>query len=388
MERNVIFVRDRRHFLLSLSVLVGTISLVAGCVFQTSARRGTAERVQWIDVHAHPVGGRGAYTDYASAVKAAVSVMEESGIAKMVLMPPPQPPGTPPPFDFESFAAVAKLYGSRFAFLGGGGSLNPMIQQAGRHATVDDHLRKRFEERAAEILQAGAVGFGEITAHHLSLLSGHPYESVPADHPLLLLLADIAARHDVVIDFHFDPVVEEMKAPDWLASPPNPAVFHANLAAFERLLEHNRRAKIVWAHAGSDQLGQWNVPLSRNLLEKHPNLYMSLRMAPARAPQNHPLTPDEQLKSEWLQLLSDFSDRFVIGGDQFFAAAGIGQGPGTNFAQRARGIRQRTNMFLAALPESLARKIGYDNAMRLYKPKNKWDGRNRASTGKRRGAAR
>jgi len=369
MERNVIFVRDRRRLPLSLFVVLGTLSLVAACVFQTSAQRDTAERVQWIDVHAHPIGGRGTYTDYESAVKAAVSVMEGAGIAKMVLMPPPQPPGTPPPFDFESFVAVAKRYGSRFAFLGGGGSLNPMIQQAGRHATIDDHLRKRFEERAAEILQAGAVGFGEITAHHLSLLSGHPYESVPADHPLLLLLVDTAARHEVVIDFHFDAVVEEMKAPDWLASPPNPAVFHANLAAFERLLEHNRRAKIVWAHAGSDQLGQWNVPLSRNLLEKHPNLYMSLRMAPARAPQNHPLTPDGQVKSEWLQLLSDFSDRFVIGGDQFFAGGGIRQGPGTNFAQRARGIRQRTNMFLAALPESLARKIGYENAMRLYKLK-------------------
>jgi len=109
MERNVIFVRDRRRLPLSLFVLLGTLSLVAACVFQTSAQRGMAERVRWIDVHAHPIGGRGAYTDYASAVKAAVSVMEGAGIAKMVLMPPPQPPGTPAPFDFESFAAVAKL---------------------------------------------------------------------------------------------------------------------------------------------------------------------------------------------------------------------------------------------------------------------------------------
>lgn len=369
MENKAKWFRDRSCYRIVWTVLLCVFSLIVFQVPQPLAQRSSGERIQWIDVHVHPIGGRGVYADYPGAVKAAVSVMEESGIAKMVLMPPPQPPGIPPPLDFESFAAVAKRYGSRFAFLGGGGSLNPMIQQAGRHGTIDDHLRKRFEEQAAEILQAGAVGFGEITAHHLSLLSGHPYESVPADHPLLLLLADNAARREVVIDFHFDPVVEEMKAPDWLASPPNPAVFHANLAAFERLLEHNRRAKIVWAHAGSDQLGQWNVPLSRKLLEKHLNLYMSLRMAPARAPQNHPLTPDGQVKLEWLQVLSDFSDRFVIGGDQFFAGAGIRQGPGTNFAQRAREIRQRTNMFLAALPESLARKIGYDNALRLYKLK-------------------
>jgi hypothetical protein len=351
-------------------MLISALSVIVGCVSQTlpsPAEPSNLEPIQWIDVHVHPIGGRGRYTDYDSAVKAAVSAMEEAGIAKMVLMPPPQVHGTPPPFDFENFFGAVKSYGSRLAFLGGGGSLNPMIQDAGRKPTVNDGLRTRFEQRAAEILHAGAVGFGEITAHHLSLLSGHPYESVPADHPLLLLLADITARHEAVIDFHFDPVVEDMKAPDWLASPPNPRVFQANVGGFERLLEHNRRAKIIWAHAGSDQLGQWNVPLSRKLLARHPNLYMSLRMAPGGAPQNHPLTPEGEVKPEWFQLLNDFPDRFVIGGDQFFLGAGIEQGPGTNFAQRSGRIRQRTNMFLTALPESLARKIAYENALRLYR---------------------
>jgi hypothetical protein len=107
-----------------------------------------------------------------------------------------------------------------------------MIQESGRQPTVSDRLRIRFEERATEILKAGALGFGEITAHHLSLLSGHPYEAVPADHPVLRLLVDIAGRHDVVIDLHFDPVVEEMKAPEWLRVPPNPPLFQPNMTAF------------------------------------------------------------------------------------------------------------------------------------------------------------
>jgi len=64
-------------------------------------------------------------------------------------------------------------------------------------------------------------------------------ESVPADHPLLLLLVDIAARHDVPIDLHFDPVLEKMARPDWAPST-NPAVLPANFPAFERLLAHNR----------------------------------------------------------------------------------------------------------------------------------------------------
>lgn len=369
--RSAMFVRGRLGVWAVFPVLLGTLACTA--IFVSShgfAQQSTGARIEWIDVHVHPIGGRGRFTDFPSAVKAAVAVMEESGIAKMILMPPPQVDGAAPPFDFDDFLAAVKAHAPRLKFLGGGGSLNAMLQAAGQGPTVSDGVRQRFERKAAEILQAGALGFGEITAHHLSLVPGHPYESVSADHPLLLLLADIAARNDVVIDFHFDPIVEEMKAPDWLATPPNPPVMRTNLAAFERLLEYNRNAKIVWAHAGSDMLGQWTVSLSRRLLEKHPNLYMSLRMTPGRAPRNHPLDPTGQVKPEWLQLLNDFPDRFVIGGDQFFASAAAGQGPGSVFAQRAGPMRQRINMFLAALPEALARKIASENATRLYQLKD------------------
>lgn len=210
-----------------------------------------------------------------------------------------------------------------------------------------------------------------MTAHHLSHTSGHPYESVAADHPLLLLLADIAARNNVLIDFHFDVVAEDMKAPEWLASPPNPQGLVANLAAFERLLEYNRKAKIVWAHAGSDMLGFWTTGLSRRLLEKYPNLYMSLRMAPGRAPRNHPLGSNRELRPEWKRLLEDFSDRFVIGGDQFIASPSVrGMGPGMIFSQRAPMIRERTKAFLSALPPELYRKIAVENATRLYRLKD------------------
>lgn len=328
----------------------------------------SATRAPWIDVHVHPNGGRGRSANFQSAVNATVAVMAEAGIKKMVVMPPPQVGGTPPPFDFESFIEPVKSHGTRLAFLGGGGSLNPMIQEAGRQTTIGDRLRKSFEETAAAILRAGAAGFGEITAHHLSLVANHPYESAPADHPLLLLLADLAGNKDAVIDFHFDVVVEDMKAPEWLP-PPNPASFQANLAAFERLLAHNRNARIVWAHAGSDMLGQWTVSLSRMLLAKHPNLFLSLRMAPGRAPENHPLNANDQIKPEWHRLLNDFPDRFVIGGDQFFVADAVIAGPARVFAQRAGITRQRANLFLAALPEGLARKIGFENALRIYKLK-------------------
>jgi len=297
--------------------------------------------------------------------------MNEAGIRKMVLMSPPQVYGRPAIYDHEILSEIVRGYPTRFAFLGGGGSLNPMLQAAGETREVGDKLRREFEDKANEILRQGGAGFGEISAHHLSHTAGHPYESVPAEHPLLLQLADTAARGDVPIDLHFDVAAEEIKAPEWLASPPNPQIFHANLAAFERLLAHNRRAKIVWAHAGSDMLGHWTTDLSRKLLEKHPNLFMSLRLAPGRAPQNHPLGKAGEIRPEWLRLLRDFSDRFVIGGDQFFVSPSVqDRGPGVMFAQRAPMVRQRTGAFLAMLPADLYRKIALENPARLYRLKD------------------
>lgn len=330
----------------------------------------TTARLEWIDVHVHLLGGRGSQQDYEGAVRAALAVMEEAGIRKMIVMPPPQAPGMPL-YDYDSFITAIKPYPTRFAFLGGGGSLNPMLHQEGEGAAVNGELRRKFEDKANEILQQGAVGFGEMTAHHLSHLPGHPYEAVAADHPLFLLLADIAGRNNAVIDLHFDLVTEDMKAPEWLSSPPNPRLFRANLAAFERLLAHSRSAKIVWAHAGSDMLGHWTTELSRRLLEKHPNLYMSLRMGPGRAPENHPLTRSNEIRPGWLRLLQNFPDRFVIGGDQFLARPSLkGGGPGMIFSQRAPMIRERTKAFLSALPADLSRKIAMENAMRLYRLKD------------------
>ena len=190
---------------------------------------------------------------------------------------------------------------------------------------------------------------------------------MPGDHPLLLLLADIAAEHHVPIDMHCDLVVHDVKTADWLPQPPNPPVLRRNLDGLERLLDHNRKAIIVWAHVGSDNLGQWTSEVTRDMLRKHPNLYMSLRLSIGRGGfrQNNPLSP-RGIKPDWLAVFREFPDRFVIGGDQFFAPAGT-RGPPAAFARAAGNIRKRTNLFLSRLPPDLARKIGYENAIRIYK---------------------
>ncbi len=42
-------------------------------------------------------------------------------------------------------------------------------------------------------------------------------------------------------------------------------------------------------------------------------------------------------------------------------------GPGLAFASMAPVIREKTRQFLASLPPDVARKVAYENAMRLYK---------------------
>src|SRR5581483_8225514 len=101
-------------------------------------------------------------------------------------------------------AQITRGNASRFAFLGGGGTLNPILHQHADPSTVDDALKRQFEQIAEAVLSAGALGFGEIAALHASLTPAHPFEEVPPDHPLLLLLSDIAGRHDGVIDLHMD----------------------------------------------------------------------------------------------------------------------------------------------------------------------------------------
>src|SRR5207244_9131706 len=67
-----------------------------------------------------------------------------------------------------------------------------------------------------------------------------------------------------------------------------------------------------------DLTGERTVPLMRSLLQKHPNLYMSVKLDETGSRRTSPFGPDNGLKPGWLMMLRDFPDRFVIGSDQFF----------------------------------------------------------------------
>lgn len=344
-------------FILAAAILTRVSAVQNGYAYPTkaqagdlsAARKSIAALSPYIDVHTHLDE-----TNIEGSMQAAIHDMAGENLAKIVFMPSPFTLGDANRFDVEQLLPGAKKYPGKIYVLGGGGTLNPMIIEAARSGNAGPEVQEKFKERAEAVLSAGAVGFGEMAAEHFP--SSTPYETAPPDHPLFLLLADIAAQHDVPISMHMEAVPQDMDLPAPLKSPPNPPRLRANIAAFERLLAHNPRAKIVWAHLGWDTTGYRTPELTRRLLETHPNLFMEIKLDPLDSEKSSPLSNGASgtIKPEWLKLLTDFQDRFVIGSDQHY--------PQSSGPQRWQAAVRVFNQ----LPAAVRQKIGTANAVRIY----------------------
>jgi hypothetical protein len=320
----------------------------------------------WVDAHGHLLGRfggggpRGARDDFPGSAGSAVREMDALGMGLSVVMPMPFADGQAGAFDLEEILPAAARLPGRFAVLGGGRWLNGLIQKSAGSREIDAALREEFTRRAEGIVRQGARGFGEVTALHLALGPRHPYQGAQPDHPLFLLLADLAARHNLPVDLHMEAVPRDMPIPERLGMPQNPKVLPANLEAFKRLLAHNPQARIIWAHAGWDNTGARTPPLMRELLATHPNLFMSLKGGRDCDPANLVLDEGGKVKADWLSLLQEFPDRFVLGSDTFHLPPD--PPPGLRFPDRSSFVRA----LLAGLPADLAARLGRANALRLF----------------------
>lgn len=344
------------RFSMKMSVVILGVCALAGLpTILKFARAAQAQStvpasVPYIEAHSHLNS-----KDVDGSMKAASAALPRENAAGIVFMPLPFGPEDKGIFDVELLLPSAKKYPGKIAVAGGGGSLNVMIQQAMRSGDTGPEVQRKFRERAEQILRDGAVGFGEMSAEHFDGVTGYHY--APADHPLYLILADVAAEHHVPISLHMEAVAQPMALPAELKSPPNAAELHENIAAFERLLAHNRQAPIIWAHAGSDFTGYREPVLLRRLLQANSNLYMEIKMDPLALRKNPPAA-DGVLKPEWRKLFEDFADRFIIGSDQHY-------GPGEDPFQGQQRWETVVRL-LNQLPAEVRRKIGIENASRLY----------------------
>jgi predicted TIM-barrel fold metal-dependent hydrolase len=330
-----------------------------------SCSRDASGHVLFVDTHAHLDGLTRGGADYAGAIDAALAQYDVNSAKIGIVMAPPTPPGQGAgAYDYTDYEAACKKRRPRVAFLGGGGTLNPMIQQAIAAGSVSTDLESRFRSAAAQILAAGAVGFGETAAEHLSFNPKHPYESAPPDHPLFLLLAEIAADKGVLIDFHMFPVTREgaPTPPAFLQlSPNNPRTLHENISRFERLLDHAPSAKIVWDHAGDTFTGCGDATLAGDLLGRHANLYLQLKANAGTGLPQTLVTPAGAISAGWLSVIRAFPDRIVLGGDNFWPAPGALLG-----FQRPEQDVPALRALVDHVPNELVCRVASDNALRIY----------------------
>jgi hypothetical protein len=309
-------------------------------------------RVAILDAHIHIARGlRHGETLDAMAARA-IEEMDSFGIEWAILSEAPLTAGLRRTYDLSQVMGIVERQ-SRFAFSAGGDLLNTMLQETAPDGVTSDVLH-RYTDAADSLATVGAAAFGELAAEHFSSGRGQqPYESSPPDHPLLLALADIAARHGMPVEVHMEAVPEDMPFPPERARSPNPDKLVANIAPFERLLAHNPKAHIVWLHAGWDLTGKRTLKLMRELLQRHSNLAMTIKYDNQGNKQTAPFLPDGGLRPGWLAMLQAFPDRFMIGSDQFIGDETV----------RFDGARR----LIDALPPDLAVLVATENAKRIYR---------------------
>jgi predicted TIM-barrel fold metal-dependent hydrolase len=251
--------------------------------------------------------------------------------------------------------------------MAGPGVLGGMYSQRAA-AAVTEKDRTVFREKAEAIAKLPIVGFGEFGIVHMSIpMMGpqHPYEAVPADHPLLLILSDIAAKYNLPIDIHFDLVLRDMDLPPQLENPnarhPNPSRLLQNRDELERFLAHNRETKIIWAHVGGEPLATRTPWVVRELLMRNSNLFMSFRIQRVRPDvAADALTMQGQLNCEWSRLITEYPDRFLLGTDTFYQDSRNARGGDS------LGLENLQRMLLQ-LPPDVARKVATGNVARIYR---------------------
>ena len=120
---------------------------------------------------------------------------------------------------------------------------------------------------------------------------------------------------------------------------------HADDIAVEILMEHNRKARIIWAHTGFGLAGSRVA----ELLEKYPNLWGELSYRGG-------ITEGGQLTAEWRALFLRFPERFLLGSDTWVNERWA------SYGDIMAGYRN----WLGQLPLETAKKIAHGNARKLF----------------------
>jgi len=213
-------------------------------------------------------------------------------------------------------------------------------------------------------------GIGEIRLRHYG--NGptipekeHDYD-FPADSDFMRRLIDLAARLDLPVAIHLEAEAEG----EHIAFLGKPAA-RSTVPAFERLLEHNRGARVIWSH-----LGRAAPEVIDGMLAVHPNLYTDISDVQPRAHNacgcsteslevfaeytlKHSIVDEDgRLKNEWKPIFERYPDRIMLGTDSM-----SGKGYGRMYC----GLADQLRDVLAELSPPAATKIARDTARKVFR---------------------
>ena len=151
----------------------------------------------------------------------------------------------------------------------------------------------------------------------------HLYDSANANGPVARKLMQLAQDRDLAVLAHVDD------------------------AAIELLMAHAPGARLIWAHTG---IGGVPATRVRALLARYPRLMGELSYRPGLT------SASGGLSDEWKDLLTNHSERFLVGSDTWVNARWAGY----------EGLMAEARRWLADLPEPAARRIAWENGARLF----------------------
>lgn len=218
----------------------------------------------------------------------------------------------------------------------------------------DENSQKILKEIDKKLEDKKVYGIGEVLVRHWAYanegkVGRHAEIDKRFDTLFIRQIAAVAIKHEVPIVIHMEGYPELVN----------------DLSV---VLGELPKLKLVWAHG----CGRSGSEVIRKLLKSHPNLYCDLSNMTNTGgygsgwPKSESFTHQFEVKGifheQYKRLILDFSDRFFIGMDVAHQSRWTMEN-GNTFEKRVA----RTRELLGTLPESVAKKLAYENVIAVYK---------------------
>ncbi len=200
---------------------------------------------------------------------------------------------------------------------------------------ADAHIRRMLE------LDPGLwQGIGEVFTRHDDLTALTYGDTPRANNEALARVFHLAAEYDLPVLLHSNITSKRERNPLYLQE-------------IEEPLRNHPHVRSIWAHAGTSmeihrhqEKLDFLIGTLERMLEEYPNLYIDLSWTVLRP---YLLDADGKPDERWLQLVSSYPARFMLGSDVVGRFDGLG------------GYLEDFKPFLDALSEDVARKVARGN---------------------------